>query len=184
MLLERNSEPQESKVNHALSEKVPGTSLHSDSAFFGNQIEWRGTMIEPNWIAFSVSLSFTTGSRLKLCFLPRLMMQTSSWSMQLWTSLQDAVLSIGWIPLTWNNNTPSRCQCSFIVTLEFLAHILYIIPKILYSPLQWCLKLHSLKSQFSMPPVTDTNPAQVTVDLLHFYQLWLKWWRCSWSEEK
>ena len=98
MLLERNSEPQESKVNHALSVKVPGTSLHSDSAFLGNQIEWRGTIIEPNWIAFSVSLSFTTGSRLKLCFLPRLMMQTSSWSMQLWTSLQDAVLSIGWIP--------------------------------------------------------------------------------------
>ena len=39
MLLERNSEPQESKVNHALSVKVPGTSLHSDSAFLGNQIE-------------------------------------------------------------------------------------------------------------------------------------------------
>ena len=70
------------------------------------------------------------------------------------------------------------------VPLEHVAYILYIIPKILYSPLQWCLKLHSLKSQFWMLPVTDTNPAQVTVDLLHFCQLWLKWWKCSWSEEK
>ena len=31
--------------------------------------------------------------------------------------------------------------------------------------------LKNLKSQFLMPPVTDTNPAQVTMDLLHFCQL-------------
>ena len=122
MLLERNSEPQESKVNHALSVKVPGTSLHSDSAFLGNQIEWRGTIIEPNWIAFSVSLSFTTGSRLKWCFLPRLMMQTSSWSMQLWTSLQDAVLSIGWIPwLVYTIHVLSAC--AHLLCHQYFWHI-------------------------------------------------------------
>jgi len=39
-------------------------------------------------------------------------------------------------PLTCIHNTRSRCVCSFIVPLEVVAHILYIIPKILYSPLQ------------------------------------------------
>ena len=48
MLLERNNEPQESNVNHAARLKTPGTSLHSRSAFLGNQIVCRGVVIEPN----------------------------------------------------------------------------------------------------------------------------------------
>jgi len=122
MLLERNNEPQESNVNHAARLKTPGTSLHSRSAFLGNQIVWRGVWIEPNWIAFSVSLIFSTGRTLKWCLRPKLIRQTLLSSTEGCCSVMDAVLSIGWCSSRLLKNTRSGVSCSFIVPLKLLAH--------------------------------------------------------------
>ena len=201
MLLERNNEPQESKVNHALSEKVPGL-LYSQTMLSWEQIEWR----DNNWTKLNCLFSllkFHNWQRLKLCFLPRLMMQTSSWSMQLWTSLQDAVLIIGWILVLYTQQVLIRLGIyvppnywhivtffsviypQWMTSLYFLTNGFLIISSMsLASSRRWSSVFASIYSSRIAPTKTDLLIPYCTKEVDSKEHWSVPGWMKSWSEKK